>query len=138
MLSYLTTLFRTFQNSELSTVRRRNIKKLMRVQVEDSFSRRKWAEIYRIGDVDKALEYLISGITDTLDDVAPFRIVKIRRTKCLYLARDTLNLMKLCNTAKGARYRKLRNRCSVLVERDKRFSNESKLAKSAGDSRILW
>jgi hypothetical protein len=40
--------------------------------------------------------------------------------------------------AKGRRYRKLRNRCSVLVERDKRNSNQSKLTKSKDDPRVLW
>jgi hypothetical protein len=40
--------------------------------------------------------------------------------------------------AKGRRYRKLRNRCLVFVERDNRNSNQSKLTKSKVDPRVLW
>jgi hypothetical protein len=55
------------------------------------------------------------------------------------MARDTLELMKLQDhVAKVRWYRKLRNRCSVLVERDKRNSNQSKLIKSKDDPRVLW
>jgi hypothetical protein len=49
--------------------------------------------------------------------------------------------MKLRDVAKGSQYRKLRklsSRCSVLVERDKRRSNKSKLNKSHNDPRVLW
>jgi hypothetical protein len=71
-----------------------------------------------------ALKYLKAGIMAALDKVAPLTAVKVRKGKSLYLARDTLELMTLRDhVAKGRRYHKLRNRCSVLVEKDKRNSN---------------
>jgi hypothetical protein len=97
-----------------------------------------WGAIYQLQDVDNALEYLTTGIGSALDRVAPVKIVTILKGKCLYLARDTLDLMKLCDVDKGSRYCKLRNRGLVLVEKDKRRSNESKLNKSHNDPRVLW
>jgi hypothetical protein len=86
-----------------------------------------------------ALKYLKAGIMAALDKVAPLTVVKVRKGKSLYLARDTLELMTLRDhEAKARWYRKLRNRCSVLVERDKRNSNQSKLTKSKDDPRVLW
>jgi hypothetical protein len=87
----------------------------------------------------RATKYLKAGIGAALDKVAPLTVVKVRKGKSLYLARDTLELMKLRDhVAKGRRYRKLRNRCLVLVERAKRNSNQSKLTKSKDDPRVLW
>ncbi len=56
----------------------------------------------------------------------------------LYLAADTLAVLKARNIAKGAAYRNLRNRGNALVKRDKLRSNMMCLAKHSGDSRVLW
>jgi hypothetical protein len=86
-----------------------------------------------------ALKYLKAGILSALNKVAPLTVVKVRKGKSLYLSRDTLELMKLRDhVAMGRRYRKLGNRFSVFVERDKRKSNQSKLTKSKDNPRVLW
>jgi hypothetical protein len=86
-----------------------------------------------------ALKYLKASIMSAFDKVAPLIVVKVRKVNSIYLARDTLELMKLWDhVAKRCRYRKLRNRSSVLVERDKRNSNQSKLTKSKDNPRVLW
>jgi hypothetical protein len=40
--------------------------------------------------------------------------------------------------SKGKRYRSLRNRCSVLIERDKRHTNEQILSDNRNAPRVLW
>lgn len=122
----------------LVIVKRRNFKRLRRQQLEDALRAQDWDGIYQVSNVNSALEYLNAGIVAALDMVAPVKEVTVNRGKNLYLTQHTLNLMKQRDMAKGAKYRKLRNRCSVLVERDKRASNESKLDKSKNDPRVLW
>jgi hypothetical protein len=111
----------------LSTIQRQNFKRLKRLVLEAALLQYNCAAIYQLRDVNVALKYLKAGI------MAPLTMVKVRKGK-----RDTLELMTLRDpVAKGCRYRKLRNRCSVLVERDKRNSNQSKLTKSKDDPRVL-
>jgi hypothetical protein len=137
----------TERDTRVSVIRRRNFNKLNRETLEAALNDEcDFSEIHSIQDGSVALEFLTAAINRALDRVAPLTEVKVRKGKSLYLANDTLGLMKERDAAavasnsrvKNARYRKLRNRCSVLVERDKRSSNESKLAKSGGDPRILW
>jgi hypothetical protein len=130
----------TVQDPEgLATIQRQNFKRLERHILEAALLQYDWAAIYQLRDVNVALKYLKAGIVAALDMVAPLTVVIVRKGKSLYLARDTLELMKLRDhVAKGHRYRKLHNRCSVLVERDKRNSNQSKLTKSKDDPGVLW
>jgi hypothetical protein len=123
----------------LATIQRQNFKRLERHVLEAALLQYDWAAIYQLLDVDVALKYLKASIMSAFDKVAPLIVVKVRKVNSIYLARDTLELMKLWDhVAKRCRYRKLRNRCSVLVERDKRNSNQSKLTKSKDNPRVLW
>jgi hypothetical protein len=72
------------------------------------------------------LEYISGGVLAALDIIAPLRSITVRRGKNLYLAADTLAVMKMRDKANGADYRLLRNRASVLVRRDKRRSKGSR------------
>jgi hypothetical protein len=127
------------RGTRLVTMKRRNFKKIDRARLEAALlDTCDWSKIYAIKNVDKALELLESAIVAALDVVAPLHEKTVRQGKALYLARDTLDLMRKRDAAKGAKYRKLRNRVSVLVERDKQASNESKLSKSKNDPRVLW
>jgi hypothetical protein len=77
-------------SSELTTVKRRNFKRLGRQQLETALQAAvNWDEIYRIHDVNDALKYLTSAIVAALDVVAPMQNVTVRKGKALYLARDT-------------------------------------------------
>lgn len=125
-------------SGKLITIRRRNFKKINRQSLEAALLECDFSRIYAIGNVDESLEFLETAIVAALDRIAPLREIVVRQGKSLYLERDTLNLMKMRDAAKGAKFRKLRNRVSVLVERDKQASNERKLAKSKNDPRILW
>jgi hypothetical protein len=64
----------------------------------------------------------------------------VRKGSNLYLACNTLEIMRQRDAADGADYRQLRNRAAVLVRRDKQKSNMDILAvaKAKGDSSTLW
>jgi hypothetical protein len=97
-----------------------------------------WPATYALTDVNKVLEHINGGLLAALNIVAPLRSITVRRGKNLYLAADTLAVMKMRDKASGADYRLLRNRASVLVRRDKRRSNMALLEKAKGNSRALW
>jgi hypothetical protein len=56
----------------------------------------------------------------------------------LYLARDTLERMKMCNAASGREYLNLRNKVTHLLRRDKQASNLLSLNKVHNDPKVLW
>jgi hypothetical protein len=56
----------------------------------------------------------------------------------LYLTRETLEAMRMRDSATGKRYRDLRNEVSRLVRRDQQDSNLSSLKKASNDPKVLW
>jgi hypothetical protein len=79
--------------------------------------------------VDAFLEYVTSGIIAALNIVAPEKEIRVKKGPNLYLARDTLEMMKRLDAASGNRYRTLRNEVTRLVRRDKQDSNLLSLKK---------
>jgi hypothetical protein len=86
------------------------------------------------------VKYLNDGLRTALDIVAPLRAIRVRKGNNVYLAPDTIEVMRLRDNANGSTYRQLRNRVAVLVRRDKQQSNMTvlKKAKAKGDSGTLW
>jgi hypothetical protein len=121
-------------------LKRRNFKSINPSQFEAALSAWGWAAIHRLTDVDKAVKYLNDGVMAALDVAAPLRIIHVRHGKNVYLAADTIAVMRQRDMASGAEYRYLRNRVAALVRRDKLKRNTSTLeqAKARGDSRMLW
>jgi hypothetical protein len=118
---------------------RRNLKKLTKQDLEAALERAcDWAEAFKYKDPEDVLEFLTAGITAALNEVAPLKEIKVKTGRDLYLGSDTLNVIKMRDLAKGAEYRRLRNRACALVARDKKRSNASKLAEAGNDSRLLW
>eukprot|EP00095_Tigriopus_kingsejongensis_P005098 maker-scaffold161_size295871-snap-gene-0.10 protein:Tk05098 transcript:maker-scaffold161_size295871-snap-gene-0.10-mRNA-1 annotation:"map kinase-activating death domain isoform x3" len=81
---------------------------------------------------------VIKGITRALDIVAPLVTSEVKEGKELYLAPDTLAMMRARDSAKPGTYRQLRNRVSALVRRDRLMTNLNKLDKASGDPKALW
>jgi hypothetical protein len=128
------------QADGLKIVRIRNFKKLHSADLETALETRNWGKIYQIHNVNDALDYLVTEITAALNLVAPFKDIKVRTGKALFFAADTLLLMQEQDSikSKGKRYHSLRNRCSLLIERDKRHTNEQILSDSRNAPRVLW
>jgi hypothetical protein len=122
-------------------IRRRNFKSISPAVFEAALlSSWDWAGIYQLTDVNDVVKYLNNGLRAALDIVAPLRAIRVRKGNNVYLAPDTIEVMRLRDNANGSTYRQLRNRASVLVRRDKQRSNMTVLkeAKAKGDSRTLW
>lgn len=121
------------------TLQRRNFKQIGISQLEAALeSACDWDRIHTIKDVNEVHDFLVCGISVALDLVAPFKAIKVKEGGNLYLAPDTLALMRARDGAKGNEYRRLRNRVSALVKRDKITSNLTRLKKSNNDPKVLW
>ncbi|QQP41982.1 Uncharacterized protein FKW44_016510 [Caligus rogercresseyi] len=71
-------------------------------------------------------------------EVAPIKTIKVKTGKNLYLAPDTLKLMRERDKATGSEYRRIRNQVSSMVKRDKVRTNVNKLHQSHNDPKVLW
>ncbi|QQP42216.1 Uncharacterized protein FKW44_016812 [Caligus rogercresseyi] len=107
-------------------------------ELETALQRWPWTSIYSIEDVEKVHKFLLDGITGALNEVAPIKTIKVKTGKNLYLAPDTLKLMRERDKATGSEYRRIRNQVSSMVKRDKVRTNVNKLHQSHNDPKVLW
>ncbi|QQP39493.1 Uncharacterized protein FKW44_020389, partial [Caligus rogercresseyi] len=94
--------------------------------------------LYSIEDVEKVHRFLLDGITVALDEVAPIKTIKVKTGKNLYLAPDTLKLMRERDKTSGSEYRRILNQVSSMVKRDRVGTNVNRLHKSCNDPKVLW
>ena len=125
-------------SASLSPVTRRNFKAISRLELEAALRLWPWEKIHNIQSVEKAHDFLVRGISEALDVIAPVKTIRVRRGSNLYLSSDTLNLMRLRDRATGREYRHLRNRVASMVKRDRLCTNLDKLRKSNNDPRVIW
>jgi hypothetical protein len=123
---------------KLVSLKRQNFKALTRTDLERALNIHDWTKVYNIKDVDAVLTYVTTGIVTALDIVAPAKEINVKKEPNLYLARDTLERMKMRNAASGKKYRNLRNKVTHLVRRDKQDSNLLSLKKPNNDSKVFW
>jgi hypothetical protein len=97
-----------------------------------------WGDIHAIEDVEKVHKFIVRGITMALDVVAPYKTIRVRRGDNLYLSSEMLNLMEIRDRATGTEYRRLRNKVSSMVKRDRLRTNLDKLRKANNDPKVLW
>ncbi|QQP39087.1 Uncharacterized protein FKW44_019856, partial [Caligus rogercresseyi] len=120
------------------SIERRNFKAIQLQELEDALQKWPWTTIYSIEDVDTVHQFLIDGITEALNEVAPTKTIKVKTGRSLYLASDTLELMRKRDRASGSEYRRIRNQVSSLVKRDRICTNMGELRKSPNDPKVLW
>jgi hypothetical protein len=84
------------------------------------------------------LEYVTTGIIAALDIVAPEKEINVQKGPNIYLARDTLERIKMGKAASGKRYRNLRNKMTHLVRRNNQDSNLLSLKRANNDPKVLW
>jgi hypothetical protein len=100
---------------KLVSLERQNFKAVKRSQLERALNLYDWLQVFNIRNVDTVLEYVTSGIVAALDIVAPEKEIHVKKGPNLYLARDTLKMMKRRDAASSKRYRILRNEVTRLV-----------------------
>jgi hypothetical protein len=90
--------------------------------------------------VDEVHRYIVRGIVEALNVVAPIKEIVVKTGSNLYLTQETLEMMKRRDMAKvgSPRFRALRSAANRLVKRDKLTTNAETLAKSSNDPRVLW
>ncbi|QQP39700.1 Uncharacterized protein FKW44_013507, partial [Caligus rogercresseyi] len=126
------------ERSGTKSIKRRNFKAIRQSELETALQRWPWTSIYSIEDVEKVHKFLLDGITGALNEVAPIKTIKVKTGKNLYLAPDTLKLMRERDKATGSEYRRIRNQVSSMVKRDKVRTNVNKLHQSHNDPKVLW
>jgi hypothetical protein len=97
-----------------------------------------WSKVYDIKDVDAVLKYITDRIISRLNIVDRKKEIRVKKGPNLYLTRETLEMMKRCDTATGKRYRYLSNKVTRLVRRDKQDSTHLSLKKAKNDPKVLW
>ena len=92
----LVTLPRQIKDSgtNLKTVYRRDISRIVVSEFEDVLQTKDWSPIYNTNDPNEAVSILLSHVKESLDVVAPYVAIKIRHDKTdISLKRDTLAAM---------------------------------------------
>jgi hypothetical protein len=110
----------------------------MREELEGTLKLTDWSKVYTIKDVDDILNFITAGIVSALGIIAPEKEIRVKKGQNLYLTRETLEAMRMRDSATGKRYRDLRNEVSRLVRRDKQDSNLLSLMEVCNDSKVLW
>jgi hypothetical protein len=105
--------------TKLVSLKRQNFKALKREELEGTLNLIDWSKEYAIKDVDDFLNFITAGIVSALDIIAPEKEIRVKKGQNLYLTRETLEAMRMRDSATGRRYRNLQNEVSRLVRRDK-------------------
>jgi hypothetical protein len=124
--------------TKLVSLKRRNFKVITPVELEGALASTDSTKVYAIKDVDDILDFITAGIVSVLDIIAPEKEIRVKKGQNLYLMRETLEAMRMRNSATGRRYRDLRNELSRHVRRDKQDSNLLSLKKASNDPKVLW
>jgi hypothetical protein len=119
-------------------ISRRNFKAIKQVEMQAALQLWPWGDIHGIEDVEEAHKFIMRGIIMALDVVAPYQTIRVRRGDNLYLSSETLDVMEIRDRATGKEYRRLRNKVSSMVKRDRLRTNLDKLRKANNDPKVLW
>jgi hypothetical protein len=124
--------------TKLVSFKRQNFKAITREELEGTLKLTDWSEVYAMKDVDNILNFITAGIVSALNIIAPEKEIRVKKGQNLYLTRETLEAMRMRDSATGRRYRDLWNEVSRLVRRDKQDSNLFSLKKASNDPKFLW
>ncbi len=99
-------------------------------------------DFYHTEDIDAAQASLAAAITSALDELAPLRLAKPKRTNGfnLSLAPDTLEVMRQRDATSPAQplFRVLRNRATRLVRRDAAIGAMRTIDANSDNPKKLW
>jgi hypothetical protein len=95
--------------TKLVSLKRRNFKAITRGELEGALNLIDCSKVYPIKDVDDILDFITAGIVSALDIIAPEKEIRVKKSQNLYLTRETLEAMRMRDSATGRRYRILRN-----------------------------
>ena len=81
-------------HTKLKNIWRRDLARLKTSDLENSLQGKNWSILYDLSDPNMAVSYLIEKVTESLDEVAPLKLIKFRPDKpILSLKQDTLAAM---------------------------------------------
>ena len=129
--------------SGLRSLLRRNFKAISTTAICWAINAEALSAVFAMDDVESIHGVIISEITAALDIVAPLQVVQVKERKSpLYLSAETRGAIKERDLAatKGSHseYRRLRNKASRLVRRDRLASNVEALQKEGFCPRSIW
>ena len=81
-------------HTKLKNIWRRDLARLKTSDLENSLQGKNWFILYDLSDPNMAVSYFIEKVTESLDEVAPLKLIKFRPDKpILSLKQDTLAAM---------------------------------------------
>jgi hypothetical protein len=84
----------------LTKLRRRNFKSICQDALEEALNIHDWAGIFSLKDMDEVHRYIVRGIVEALNVVAPIEEIVVKTGSNIYLTQETLKMMKRRDTAK--------------------------------------
>ena len=123
--------------AKTKTIYRRDLARLLPSDLEDALLCKDWSPLYDMNDPNKAVTFLIKHVIEALDEVAPFKPIKIRPDKPeISLKRDTLAMMASRDNARRngncEQFKLLRKNATKLIKRDKIQGVLKRLRKNPG------
>ncbi len=124
-------------------VHRRNYKNVTSANLNMALNAQNLSRVFLSDDVDEAHEVIVREIEVALDKIAPFKEISLKdRPTPLNLKVDTLKSMserdRAAATGDITLYRKLRNRTSRLVRRDRLDSNQHTIEAARFNPKKVW
>ena len=107
------------------------------LEFENALGLQDWSSIYESNDSNDILKSIIANVNSSLDKVAPFKEIKVRKDKPkLSLRKDTLAAMEARDNARKSGnknlYKLLRNKVTKMVKRDQIQGVLNRLGKNPG------
>jgi hypothetical protein len=123
--------------TKLKSIWFRDIAKMSALDFENSLGLQDWSSIYESNDANDILKTILANTNSSLDKLAPFKEIKIRKDKPkLSLRKDTLAAMEARNYARKSGnkdlYKHLRNQVTKMVKRDQIQGVLNRLGKNPG------
>ena len=130
-------------------IRKRSYKKFDPQSFLSQVKKISWWDIYVAEDPDEAIQHFTTKINDILDKMAPIKVFQSRSKYCPWLSEQTKHLLKLRNEAQQRysrektdynyeKFKKLRNRATNQLRKDKIGWQKKKLQECSGNSSLMW
>ena len=123
--------------TKLKSIWFRDVAKMSALDFENALGLQDWSSIYESNDPNDIHRTILSNVNSSLDKLAPFKEIKIRKDKPkLSLRKDTLAAMEARNNARKSGnkdlYKLLRNKVTKMVKRDEIQGVLNRLGKNPG------
>ncbi len=131
------------------SIRIRSLKRYSKEAFDDCLNLKNWSAVLQCNDVDKACFIFKCMFLEAVDNLAPFKVVRVKQRTEPWINDDILEAIRLRNKKYGifrrnkddqswAEYKKVRNEVNRLVVNAKKAYFNEKIVEYRNDSGKLW